>query len=575
MERWRNVSIAKKLYFVVGIMAVLIVGELITLRFAMHTLSAARAFVGGEGLWSKAQKDAAISLQRYGRTRDEAEFTDFLHHLEVPHGDREARLELAKPSPDLDVVRRGFVRGRVHPDDIDPMIDLLRRFAWTSYLSRAITVWGKGDELLVQLEAAGHAYHAALLDGDEARAARALEDIKRINEDVTALEDEFSFVLGAGSRWLEQIVLTLLSIAVLLVESIGLSLAFVTSRSISRGLSALDEAAHAIGRGDFRAVAVSDSQDELGRVSRAVAQMGLMLRASYGELEARVAERTGELAHSRDQLRVILEGITDGITVIDGEGRFVYANDAGARLCGAPSVDAFLSTPQARFFEDLDIRDEGGAPFPMERLPSRLAFAGVENPPEVVIRFRRRSGGEERWSIVKSAPVFDESRKTKLVVTIFKDFTDHKRAEDAVKLLDEASQILASSMDYRETLRRVAELSVPRLADACAIDLVDADREPAPEPPAALGRDAAATSSRCWWSRCSCAGRPSARSPSSRRPRSAGTAPPTCGSRRSWRAAPGSRSRTPRSTTSRRRRSASATSSSPSRRTSSRRRSPR
>ena len=38
VKSWKDVSIAKKLYFVVGIMALLIVGELLTLRFAMHTL---------------------------------------------------------------------------------------------------------------------------------------------------------------------------------------------------------------------------------------------------------------------------------------------------------------------------------------------------------------------------------------------------------------------------------------------------------------------------------------------------------------------------------------------------------
>jgi hypothetical protein len=92
IRSWRDVSIAKKLYFVVGIMALLIVGELLTLRFAMHTLSAARAFVGGEGLWSKAQKNAAISIQRYGGTRDEADFRAFLAYMEVPKGDRQAGL---------------------------------------------------------------------------------------------------------------------------------------------------------------------------------------------------------------------------------------------------------------------------------------------------------------------------------------------------------------------------------------------------------------------------------------------------------------------------------------------------
>jgi hypothetical protein len=51
---WMNLSVSHKLYTVVGVMAVLIATELFTLLFAMNILSAVRAFVGGEGLWSKA-----------------------------------------------------------------------------------------------------------------------------------------------------------------------------------------------------------------------------------------------------------------------------------------------------------------------------------------------------------------------------------------------------------------------------------------------------------------------------------------------------------------------------------------
>jgi hypothetical protein len=49
--RWfKNVSIAKKLYFTVGIMALLIGVELFALFFSLNTLSSVRAYVGGEGL---------------------------------------------------------------------------------------------------------------------------------------------------------------------------------------------------------------------------------------------------------------------------------------------------------------------------------------------------------------------------------------------------------------------------------------------------------------------------------------------------------------------------------------------
>jgi hypothetical protein len=61
-RRFRDISIAKKLYFTVGIMALLIAVELGVLIFSINTLSSVRAYVGGEGLWSKAQKDALYQL---------------------------------------------------------------------------------------------------------------------------------------------------------------------------------------------------------------------------------------------------------------------------------------------------------------------------------------------------------------------------------------------------------------------------------------------------------------------------------------------------------------------------------
>ena len=53
-----------------------------------------------------------------------------------------------------------------------------------------------------------------------------------------------------------------------------------------------------------------------------------------------------------------------------------------------------------------DLYEESGSPFPAERLPGRLALAG-EGGGEAIIRFRVRATGEERWSVVKSTPVYD------------------------------------------------------------------------------------------------------------------------------------------------------------------------
>ena len=55
------------------------------------------------------------------------------------------------------------------------------------------------------------------------------------------------------------------------------------------------------------------------------------------------------------------------------------------------------------------------------------------------------------------------------------DVTERKRAERIATFMAEASAVLASSLDYHATLARVAELTVPLLADWCFVDLRTGD----------------------------------------------------------------------------------------------------
>ena len=54
-----------------------------------------------------------------------------------------------------------------------------------------------------------------------------------------------------------------------------------------------------------------------------------------------------------------------------------------------------------------------------------------------------------------------------------------RAANDKLAFLADASAALAESLDYRTTLRNIARLAVPRLADWCAVHVVDGDRIPA------------------------------------------------------------------------------------------------
>src|SRR5919106_2119612 len=110
-----KLSITKKLIIVIFLPLLLDAAEIFLFDFTANTFSTMRAYVAGEGLWSKAQKDALNALYKYTATRNEADYQEYLRFLEVPLGDRQARIELQKDNPDLDIADAGFIKGRNHP----------------------------------------------------------------------------------------------------------------------------------------------------------------------------------------------------------------------------------------------------------------------------------------------------------------------------------------------------------------------------------------------------------------------------------------------------------------------------
>ena len=182
-----------------------------------------------------------------------------------------------------------------------------------------------------------------------------------------------------------------------------------------------------------------------------------------------------ELERARDELEAILAGVADAVTVQDPSGRLVYANDAAVRLLGEPvgltTREKLLAAPVGELATRYEILGEDGEPFPHERLPGRLALAG-EDPEPVILRSRMRSTGETRWTRVKAQAMRGPDGRVLRAINVVEDITDLKQVEETQRLLAEAGRVLAGSLDYEETLRRVARLAVPDLADWCMVDLL-------------------------------------------------------------------------------------------------------
>ena len=174
-----------------------------------------------------------------------------------------------------------------------------------------------------------------------------------------------------------------------------------------------------------------------------------------------------------ENLAAILGSLTEAVTVQTVEGELVYANDAAARILGADSPEELLATPIREIMARFESANEDGSPLRFEQLPGRRILMGEKDPPPLVTRAVNLATGEERWRVTKATPIHDADGVVRWACNIVDDITDVKRAEIAQRLLAQAGEVLASSLDYEHTLGLVARLAVPHLADWCGVSLPD------------------------------------------------------------------------------------------------------
>jgi PAS domain S-box-containing protein len=185
----------------------------------------------------------------------------------------------------------------------------------------------------------------------------------------------------------------------------------------------------------------------------------------------RVARRPAIDLAVGGQLGRVLDGLAEAVTVTDATGRTVYANDAAVRLLRLSCVEEATSATPGELMNRFDVFDEHGAPVSLEQLPGSRVRAGELDPEPMLVRNVVKATGEQRWLLNKTTAIRDTSGQVTGVVNVIEDVTQAKRAEQAQRLLAEASDALASSLDYEATLQRVAEVAVPDFADWCGLDV--------------------------------------------------------------------------------------------------------
>jgi PAS domain S-box-containing protein len=196
---------------------------------SMQVLSAVRAYVGGEGLYSKAQRDAVYYLSRFAASGAAPDYRRYEQAIRVPLGDRMARLALQQQPPDLPGARQGFLAGDNDPADVGSLIRMFITLQNVQPMKAAIDIWTRADAYTGELVAVADRLRSekSAAAPRDAEIAAALRDLERINREVAPLEAQFSATLAEAARNLTATLMIVYAVA-----SVGLALFGV---SMTRG----------------------------------------------------------------------------------------------------------------------------------------------------------------------------------------------------------------------------------------------------------------------------------------------------------------------------------------------------
>ncbi|MDZ7645423.1 MAG: ATP-binding protein [Woeseiaceae bacterium] len=347
----RSAQVQRRTFVLLVSMFIGVQVVILALAFGALTLTnQIRAYTTGEGLYAKGQKQAVYALQRYAASSDPADFADYQDRIRVPLGDRQARIALQSEPPDREAAREGFLQGRDHPDDVPGMISIFLLLQDTPLMAPAIDVWRRADAVNEQLVARAAALREAVrADGaSETRRRQILDDIQALDREVTALQDEFSRILGDRARQIGTAAFVLLGTASVILW---------------------------------------------------IACLAFGINLHRRSVAAEIA-----LAQREERTRALMDSTADGIVSVGPDGRIDAANRAAGRMVGCDAgeltgqpVEDLVAESDRRLFVDA-MRVGNGVDVYTDHVFQGRRTDGSEFPMEVAVT--RQAGAAEYRQIV-------------------------------------------------------------------------------------------------------------------------------------------------------------------------------
>jgi len=225
-----------------------------------------------------------------------------------------------------------------------------------------------------------------------------------------------------------------LSLMAIVIGGLAAMASIVIARRIAAPLTELTEAAERIGGGDLATPMSTGAWAEIGR-----------LQASMEDMRRRLRRLTAELAGQQAEARAMVEGIVEGVYVVDGERRIVQMNSQAAVLLGVRPDQAL-----GKFCGDVLNPEPTGNARPCE-----------ENCPILHARFRGDARATERL-------VLADGRRRTVVVTSSTSGGDRQ-----FQLLRDETEVEAARRLRDAVLANIShEFKTPLAAQLASLELL-------------------------------------------------------------------------------------------------------
>jgi PAS domain S-box-containing protein len=201
-------------------------------------------------------------------------------------------------------------------------------------------------------------------------------------------------------------------------------------------------------------------------------ERGEPLRMAGTELDITSRKQAEEaLSLAEAKWRGIISIAADAIISIDKDQRIVLFNEGAEKIFGYAKgevVGAPIEMLIPERFRAIHRRH-------LERFAAGADVSRRMGDRRAAAIFGLRKNGEEFPADVAISKL--EVANERMLTIVLRDITEEKRSERGYSFLAEVGPILATTLDYDETLSTIADLTVRYLADFCIVDIVEESGE--------------------------------------------------------------------------------------------------